>query len=120
MFINDDTQAIHALRELIKALYNIGTKVFYNYGDRLFIHQFGDGFVIVSDFIEETPDRPVSISIVLLRHLLSRGFVCKASISAGEFGDYNGCYSDIIMKTTKNRCYFRIGRGVMTISPVIG
>jgi hypothetical protein len=51
-------RAIQALGELLEALFLIASKKFPATPERLFIHQFGDGFVVVSDFIEPNPQTP--------------------------------------------------------------
>ena len=65
-------QAILFLNELMASLYRIGTHVFSEPPDRLFIHQFGDGFIIVSDFPEKEPTRPINICMAIMRHLLKK------------------------------------------------
>jgi hypothetical protein len=51
-------RAIQALGELMEALFIIASKKFPTAPERLLIHQFGDGFVVVSDFMEPNPQRP--------------------------------------------------------------
>jgi hypothetical protein len=120
LFKINEPRAILALGELMEALYKIGSSVFDRYGDRLFIHQFGDGFVIISDFYEETPYRPIVISIVFMRHLVSKGFVCKSSISTGSFADISSCYPKKVLEASQDRRCVRLVSGIMTILPVMG
>lgn len=54
-----------SLGELMAGIYHVGCKCFPESPDRLFAHQLGDGFVIVSDFHEESLDRPIAIAMVL-------------------------------------------------------
>src|SRR3546814_15908089 len=49
----DGGLALAGLRALMSGIYAIGNKVYTDDGDRLFAHQFGDGFVIVGDFRSE-------------------------------------------------------------------
>jgi hypothetical protein len=120
IFKRNETQAIRALGELMEALYRIGSSIFSKDGERLFIHQFGDGFVIVSDFTENSPDRPIAICISLMRHLLSKGFVSKSSISTGSFSDISSCYPQEVLDASQDRRHIKLGRGIMTILPVMG
>jgi hypothetical protein len=120
IYSTDEARAIRALGELMEALFNIGRSVFAEPPDRLFIHQFGDGFVIVSDSEETTPDRPVAICLAAIRHLLARGVVTKAAISGGGFADIGSCYPQTVMSDAKDRHRVKMGRGLMTIIPHMG
>jgi hypothetical protein len=71
-------RATQALRELMEALFLVASKKFPTAPERLFIHQFGDGFVVVSDFMEVSPQRPIAICLVVMRHLIGRGVATKA------------------------------------------
>ena len=118
---SQSARAIGGLRELMEALFRIGAFVFPEPVERLFIHQFGDGFVVVSDFQEDSADRPISICVALMRHLLSKGFVAKAAISTGDFGDISGCYPTIVRKNASSeRHVLHIGSGIMTIQTIMG
>ena len=57
------------------------------------MHQMGDGFAIVSDFGEATLERPIAISIALMRHVGSTGMFATAAIAEGEFADITGISS---------------------------
>ena len=46
----EQSKALLALRVLMAAIYRIGTRVYPDEGERLFVHHMGDGFAIVSDF----------------------------------------------------------------------
>lgn len=56
-------RAISLLGKLMSSIYLIGDKIYPNDSERLFAHQFGDGFLIVSDFPEKNLERPIAISI---------------------------------------------------------
>ncbi len=116
----NEARAIQVLGELMESLFNIGTTVFSRSPDRLFIHQFGDGFVIVSDFPEARPDRPIAVCLAVMRHLLIRGIVTKAAISGGGFSDVGSRYPETVLKASKDRRHVNLGEGLMTIIPVMG
>jgi len=101
----------------MEALYKVGLS---QSQDRLFIHQFGDGFLVVSDFPEKTAERPLAICVAVMRHLIARGVATKAGISAGGFADIFSCYPPAIQEAAKDHRYVRIGEGLMTIIPVMG
>lgn len=109
-----------ALGELMEGIYHVGCKCFPESPDRLFAHQLGDGFVIVSDFHEDSFDRPISIAISLLRHVASSGRFAKASISEGQFADIQSCYPSTVTSSLCPDKRVRLGAGIMTIFPVMG
>jgi hypothetical protein len=109
-----------SLGELMEGIYNIGCNYFPESPDRLFAHQLGDGFVIVSEFHEDSLDRPISIAISLLRHVASSGRFAKASISEGQFSDIPSCYPSTVTNSLGSDKRVRIGSGIMTIFPVMG
>ena len=117
---NNSCQTILFLNELMASLYRIGVNVFSESPDRLFIHQFGDGFIVVSDFPEREPTRPIAICIAIMRHLIKKGVATKAAIAAGDWGDVSSCYPQEVMKEAEHGRFLRIGKGIMTIIPVMG
>ncbi len=117
------TKAIMALRELMNAIISIANNVYpgspeKNYSERLFVNQFGDGFIITSDFPEKSSLRCVAISISLMRHMLIKGYTTKVAISTGDMSDIKGCYPKYVKNSKNDHVY--IGHGVMTIIPVMG
>lgn len=117
------TYAILALSELMNAVHRIGTRCFpgvaeNNYSERLFAHQFGDGFIICSDFPEQDASRAIAIAISIMRHLIIKGYAAKAAISTGDFSDIKGCYPDPMRDADEDR--LDMGMGLMTIISVMG
>ena len=89
----DDTmEAFRSLNTLMQGIYWLGDRVFTNTLNRLFAHQFGDGFLITSSYREESLDRAVLIAIALMRHGLDNGAMFKSAISEGQISDIQGCY----------------------------
>ncbi|WP_116688844.1 hypothetical protein [Pelagibaculum spongiae] len=122
---NDATQtkAIRGLHQLMDAVIKIGQKVYpgdpnKNYWDRIFAHQFGDGFILVSNFKEPDPSRCIAIATSLSRYMLLQGYATKAAISTGDMNDISGCYPDA-MKSAKNNT-LGLGMGLITSIPVMG
>jgi hypothetical protein len=120
LYRKNSSQAILYLNDLMASLYRIGVHVFSESPDRLFIHQFGDGFIVVSAFPEREPIRPLAICIAIMRHLLKKGIATKAAIAAGDWGDISSCYPDEVIKVAQDNRFLRIGQGIMTIIPVMG
>lgn len=117
------TFAIQALSELMASIYSIGVRCFSgcpenNDSDRLFVHQFGDGFLICSDFPEENAQRAVAIAVALMRHMIIKGYAAKAGISTGSMSDIKGCYPAPMRESEDSRV--SLGAGLMTIVPVMG
>lgn len=117
------TYAISGLKHLMDAVISVGKKVYpgdpnKNESDRIFAHQFGDGFILTSNFDATNPNRPIAIAVSLSRHMLLQGFATKAAISAGDMANINGCYPKEV-KSAKNNT-LRLGAGLMTTIPVMG
>jgi hypothetical protein len=117
------TYAILALAELMNSIVNIGRLCFpgksdINFSDRLFVHQFGDGFIICSDFPEPDASRAISIAVTLMRHMILKGFATKAAISSGGMSDIKGCYPNSVRETQGDRVF--LGMGLMTVISVMG
>ena len=120
LYRKDPTKALLALGDLMEAIYRIGCLVYSGDAERIFAHHFGDGFVIVSDFPEDSPERPVAVAIAVMRHLIAGGIASKAAVSCGGFADVGGCYPEPIMSAAIDRHIVRLGAGLMTIIPVMG
>jgi len=119
----DGGLALAGLRALMSGIYAIGNKVYANDSDRLFAHQFGDGFVIVGDFHEEALDRCVAIAVALMRHVATSGCLARAAVAEGDFADYSGCWPKEIRKEIANLQSddtVALGSGIMTLLPVMG
>ncbi|MDP4558183.1 hypothetical protein Q9247_10865 [Halomonas meridiana] len=117
------SKAIWALHELMDAIIKIGQRAYpgdvaLNESDRIFAHQFGDGFVIVSNFEETDSTRCIAIATAIMRHMAIRGFCTKAAISVGDMADINGCYPDSVRFSDNGT--LRLGAGLMTTIPVMG
>jgi hypothetical protein len=120
---NKRTWAILAIGELMSAIYRIGHCCFpgtaeKNFSERLFAHQFGDGFLLCSDFPEPDASRAIAIAVVLMRHLILNGYAAKAAISTGDLSDITGCYPQPMRDASGRR--LNMGSGLMTIIPVMG
>jgi hypothetical protein len=116
---NDTIDAFRGLNALMEGIFLIGNQVYSKPPERLFAHQFGDGFLIVSDFHEQNLDRAMLVCITLLRYVLSRGAVAKAAIAEGELSGIEGCYPEVIRKRNNDGRVF-MGDGLMTVFPVMG
>lgn len=119
----DGGLALAGLRALMSGIYAIGNKVYTDDGDRLFAHQFGDGFVIVGDFHEEALDRCVAIAVALMRHIATSGCLARAAVAEGDFADYSGCWPKEIRQEIANLQSddtVSLGSGIMTLLPVMG
>ena len=123
--LNDDGmwQALHPLNELMLAIYRIGTKVYPDQGQRLFAHQMGDGFAIVSDSSSESSfERPIAIAIALMRCVASTGKFASAAIAEGDFADTMGCYPQEVRegRDCSDHDVIKLGHGRMTLFSVMG
>lgn len=117
---NDTT--IHAFRginALMQGIFWIGDRYYTDTPDRLFAHQFGDGFLVTSDFHEELLDRAVLVAIALMRHLLANGETAKCAIAEGKLSDIKNCYPPEVLSQLRKGS-IQLGSGVMTVTPVLG
>ncbi len=115
----DECQALHSLRELMRAIYRIGAKAYPEGPERLFAHQMGDGFAIVSEFGEESLERPIAVAIALMRCVADTGTLAAAAIAEGDHADITACYPREVTDST-NSGIVPLGRGLMTLSKVMG
>jgi len=114
-------EILDALNDLMEAIYLIGLKFYPDTSNRLFSHQTGDGFIIVSEFPADSLEMPIAISITLLRHVSKSGRFAKACISEGDMTDIRGWYPECIRDAlSDNEATLPMGGGLMTICPVMG
>lgn len=116
---NDTIDAFRGLNALMEGIFHIADRVYQEPPQRLFAHQFGDGFLIVSDFPEENLNRAVLVCIALQRYVLGCGAIAKAAIAEGDLSGIEGCYPKVIRDRNKNGAVF-MGHGLMTLFPVMG
>lgn len=102
------------------AIFRIGRLCYPREPDRLFAHQLGDGFRIVSDFHEQSLDRCVAIGVALMRHVASSGRLARGSISEGELSDIRSCYPKEVLDCLKANRTVSLHKGLTTIFPVMG
>lgn len=121
IFPSDEMRFFQAFDALLNALSIIGTKVYPETPCRLFAHQLGgDGLLILSEFAEGSPEVPISIATLLLQVLLTNNSVGKGGISAGRFADVHSCFPSLGDMIQSSDNVYQIGRGVLTIFPVMG
>jgi hypothetical protein len=85
-------------------------------GERMGIHQVGDGFILVSwgvDVNQAETSKYIAFSIALLRSMTLNGGCIKCSVSYGDFADVQGMYP----KGVKDQGF---GKGIMTTASVMG
>jgi len=87
-----DDQVRLSLGDLMEGIYLIGSRCYFETPDRIFAHQTGDGFAIVSEFGEASLEVPAAVAIALMRHVSASGRLAKATIAQGDFGNIIGCY----------------------------
>ena len=115
----DQQKALASLNSLMTAIHRIGTMVYPDNPERLFVHQMGDGFAIVSEFGEAFLERPVTIAIALMRHLATTETFAAATIAEGDHADITGCYPREVTAGSDNTTV-GLGAGLMTLSSVMG
>jgi len=121
IYKSDKSRALNLIAKLVHGVYLIAKTYPTRVEERLWIHQMGDGFVIVSNFEEPDLTRPISIAIALMQFmLLSVGGVTRVGVSYGNFGDIKGCYSPEVRAAMDSGGYVTIPMGLMHTFPVMG
>ncbi len=116
----DGPQALVSLGSLMEGISFLAESHFQESPNRLFAHHIGDAFIIVSEVASESLEKAVCVASLLMRYVLARGGTCKASISEGDFADVTGCYPKSVQESRVEGGIHRIGRGIMTVFPVMG
>lgn len=117
IYPNDEVRALQSLGRLMNGIIQIGAKVFPDSPNRLFAHQTGDGFVVVSEFHDRSSQFLLGIPIVLMRYLLTSGGIAKTGVADGKFGDIQGCYPDIPIEDGN---LVRLGGGLLRTFSCMG
>ena len=115
-----ENQVLWSLGELMRAIFRLGRLCYPREPDRLFAHQLGDGFVIVSDFHEESLERCATVAVALMRHVAASGWLARGAIAEGELSDIQGCYPKEVLDSLKRDRTVSLDMGLMTIDPVMG
>ena len=111
----DQFRAITAVKGQIRAIFQIGTKVYPSSSKRLFVHQMGgDGLAIVSEVTEQSLERPIAIAVALLGHIATTGSFASAAIEEGDNEHISGWYPEEMYITDSG--YVSLGEGLMTLS----
>jgi|GEM_PF-1140404 hypothetical protein len=118
LFEDEEEKVLWFLNNFMKNIIDIGIKGYPDDGERLFIHQLGDGFIIFPNIGDKDLLKPISIASVLMQLSAVNGGFLKAGISYGGHGDYSGCYP--LENCEKNGNVIRLGSGLMTYMPVLG
>ena len=102
------------------AIFRMARNCYPSDPERLFVHQFGDGFLIVSEFHEQSLERCVTIAVALMRHVAACGLFARATIAEGEIAGIEGCYPREVLACLDGDSRVRLHDGLMTITPVMG
>ncbi len=113
------------LQRLTTALWKIGSLAYPGKdpaapSERLFMHQFGDGYLVWPDSYEDQVERPLLICIALMRCLISQNIAIKATISTGSLSDMLGVFAHDIRDHIDRCGVARLGSGIMTFTPALG
>ena len=118
IFEKEEDKVLWFLHNLMENIIDIGEKGYSDEGERLFIHQIGDGFIIFPDFGDKDLLKPISIASVLMQLSAVNGGFLKAGISYGGHADYSSCYP--LDDCGREGSTIPLGSGLMTIMPVLG
>jgi hypothetical protein len=113
-------RALRALGELMRGIFRLAHRCYPCEPQRLFAHQFGDGFIVLSDFHEESLERCAAIAVTLMRHVAAHSCFARAAIAEGEWSDIQGCYPNEVLSSLEGDHTIGLHMGIMTIIPVMG
>lgn len=113
-------QGFWPLGDLMRAIFRLGHHCYPREPDRLFAHQFGDAFLIVSDSHEDSLERCATVAVAIMRHVACSGGLVKAAISEGEISDIQLLYPEEVRDFLLSELTVSLGAGLMTINPVMG
>lgn len=114
-----EARGYESLRRLMLGVYEIYSRFTGKPADRLFAHQFSDGFLLLQDDWRPSVDRGLAGAIGLLRYLLNWGFVGRAGVATGGFSDISTLI-DAVKTEANARNPDRDPEGVMTTANVMG
>ena len=120
---NDERAAVRALGHLMEGILQIGETIFPGDSERIWAHQFGDGFVIVSEFHEPDLERCAAIAVSLMRQVARAGFMARAAIAEGDYADVAGLWPRSIREAQEragSSSSIGLGSGVMTLLSTMG
>ena len=115
-----EDQVLRSLADLMGGIFRVARECYPSEPDRLFAHQFGDGFLIASDHHEASLDRCATIAVALMRQVASGGRFARATIAEGELSDIQGCYPKEVLQAIEGEHTVSLGMGLMTLTPVMG
>lgn len=115
-----EDQVLWSLGELMRAIFRVSCRCYPHEPQRLFAHQFGDGFLVVSDFHEQSLERCATIAVVLMRHVAASGRFARAAIAEGQLSDIKGCYPREVLDCLESDHTVSLHMGLMTINSVLG
>ncbi|HSC48218.1 MAG TPA: hypothetical protein VLG68_09035 [Gammaproteobacteria bacterium] len=116
----DETmEGFRGINAQMDAICRIGMKVYPNEVERLFCYQFGDAFLVTSDFHEPDLSRAVLIVIAILRNILSSDRLARATLVEGNIADIAGCYPKEI-RDLSDRTRVALGAGLLMTTPILG
>ncbi len=120
IYEQDEIRFFTSFNALTDCVCRIGSRAYPRTPSRLFVHQVGgDGFVIVSEFREGSPEVPLAIGVILMQSVLVAGGVAKSGISQGTFADVRACVPALRSYPAEDG-RLRLGDGIMTVFPVMG
>jgi hypothetical protein len=121
IYARDEAQFFASVNVLLDGICRIGSQVCPETPNRLFVHQTGgDGFVIVSEFAQRSPEMPIAVAVVLMQTVLASGGVAKSGIAQGEFGDVQSCLPTLQDYPPDEHGQRRLGRGILKVFPIMG
>ncbi|WP_020679547.1 hypothetical protein [Marinobacterium rhizophilum] len=111
---------LEAQNQLMQAIFRVGRYCYPQHPDQLFVLQCGDGFLVASEFHEESLERCATIAVAVMQHIASGGRWCRGAITEGELSDIQDSYPQEVRDCFVEDHTYSMHMGLMTTSPVMG
>lgn len=113
-------EVLEGLNKLMQAIFRMGRYCCPQHPDQLFVLQCGDGFLVASEFHEESLERCATIAVAIMQHIASGGRWSRGAITEGELADIQDSFPQEVRDCFVEDHTYSMHMGLMTTSPVMG
>jgi len=115
-----ESEMLVSVDRLMQAVFRMGRYGCPKHPQQLFVLQCGDGFLIASEYHEQSLERCVCIAGALMQHLALEGRWTRGSISEGELIDLQDMEPPELQASLVEDHTYSLHMGLMNTSPVMG
>ncbi len=115
-----ESETLLSIDRLMQAIFRMGRYGCPEHPRQLFVLQCGDGFLIASEFHEESLERCACVAVALMRHMALQGRWTRGAISEGELADHQEAEPPEMRASLVEDHTYSLHMGLMNASPVMG